>query len=86
VTGALPVGPVATPAAPFDLEVVKRRHVADVLTKMKGTKVQAARALGISRRALYRLIDKYRLAPKAERAPDAPELAGASVVSAPAGG
>jgi DNA-binding NtrC family response regulator len=69
VTGALPAGPAATPAAPFDLEAVERKHVADVLAKMKGNKVQAAKALGISRRALYRLIDKYALAPKAEPAP-----------------
>jgi DNA-binding NtrC family response regulator len=73
VTGALPAGPAATPAAPFDLEAVERKHVADVLAKMKGNKVQAAKALGISRRALYRLIDKYALVPKTEPAAAAPE-------------
>ena len=33
----------------------------DVLQREKGNKVHAARALGISRRALYRLIEKYGL-------------------------
>ena len=49
------------PERPFDLEAFERRHVADVMTRLKGNKLQAAKALGISRRALYRLIDKYGL-------------------------
>jgi two-component system NtrC family response regulator len=52
------------PGAPGDprrLRDVERRHVQDILRHEKGNKVQAARALGISRRALYRLIAKYRL-------------------------
>jgi DNA-binding NtrC family response regulator len=61
-----PIGEVA-PAAPPEsdprhLEEVERRHVQQVLREEKGNKVQAARALGISRRALYRLIEKYHLA------------------------
>jgi DNA-binding NtrC family response regulator len=43
------------------LRDVERRHVQDVLRQEKGNKVQAARALGVSRRALYRLIAKYHL-------------------------
>jgi DNA-binding NtrC family response regulator len=67
VAGTLPAAaPAANSAAPFNLEAVERKHVADVLAKLKGNKVQAAKALGISRRALYRLIDKFGLAPKAE--------------------
>jgi DNA-binding NtrC family response regulator len=46
---------------PRHLREVERRHVLDVIRQEKGNKVHAARALGISRRALYRLIEKYRL-------------------------
>ena len=40
---------------------MERRHVLDMLRQAKGNKVQAAKILGISRRALYRLISKYHL-------------------------
>jgi transcriptional regulator with PAS, ATPase and Fis domain len=55
--------PAATPtgASPRHLREVERRHVQEVLHEEKGNKVHAARALGISRRALYRLIEKYHL-------------------------
>jgi DNA-binding NtrC family response regulator len=43
------------------LNEIQRRHVQAVLQEAGGNKVHAARALGISRRALYRLLDKYRL-------------------------
>jgi DNA-binding NtrC family response regulator len=46
------------------LSEMERQHVALVLQQEKGNKVQAARALGISRRALYRLIAKYHLEEK----------------------
>jgi DNA-binding NtrC family response regulator len=46
---------------PHHLREVERRHVQDILRLEKGNKVHAARALGISRRALYRLIRKYQL-------------------------
>src|SRR5262249_36245055 len=57
----------AAPAAaeasgdPHHLSEVERRHVRSVLQQEKGNKVHAARILGISRRSLYRLIDKYHL-------------------------
>jgi DNA-binding NtrC family response regulator len=46
---------------PRHLREVERRHVRAVLEDEGGNKVRAAKALGISRRALYRLIDKYHL-------------------------
>ena len=46
---------------PSSLREVERRHILQVLRQEKGNKVHAAQALGISRRALYRLIGKYRL-------------------------
>jgi transcriptional regulator with PAS, ATPase and Fis domain len=52
---------------PRHLREVERRHVTQVLHQERGNKVQAARALGISRRALYRLIEKYHLDNSRER-------------------
>jgi DNA-binding NtrC family response regulator len=47
--------------APLNLHQTERRTVLTALQEAKGNKVHAARALGISRRALYRLIAKYDL-------------------------
>jgi DNA-binding NtrC family response regulator len=55
-------GAPAPVVGPDDLDGVERRHVEDVLKRHSGNKVQAAKALGVSRRTLYRLIEKYRLA------------------------
>jgi DNA-binding NtrC family response regulator len=44
-----------------NLEAMERRHVLQVLKQHHFNKVHAAKALGISRRALYRLIAKYQL-------------------------
>jgi DNA-binding NtrC family response regulator len=46
---------------PMHLREVEPRHVLEILRQEKGNKVHAARTLGISRRALYRLIAKYKL-------------------------
>jgi DNA-binding NtrC family response regulator len=59
--GAAGVAPAAAAADPRHLRAVERQHVVQVLRDVKGNKVQVDRALGISRRALYRLISKYHL-------------------------
>jgi DNA-binding NtrC family response regulator len=53
-----------------NLQDAQRRHVLAVLQEEKGNKAHAARALGISRRALYRLIEKYQLDQPPQRAGD----------------
>jgi DNA-binding NtrC family response regulator len=62
----LPENLVAAPTTtdlgdPQHLAEAQRRHVLAVLEREKGNKVHAARALGISRRALYRLLEKYHI-------------------------
>lgn len=54
--------PLPTESASFsslNLSELERRTVQTALQQEKGNKVHAAKALGISRRALYRLIEKY---------------------------
>ena len=53
------------------LDGIEREHVAGVLERFGGNKVQAAKALGVSRRSLYRLIDKHGLGPRPEGRPGA---------------
>jgi transcriptional regulator of acetoin/glycerol metabolism len=42
-----------------DLCTIERRKVVEVLRRERGNKARAARALGIDRRKLYRLLEKY---------------------------
>jgi DNA-binding NtrC family response regulator len=53
--------PDSAAADPNFLREVERQHLIQVLQQEKGNKVHTAKALGISRRALYRLLEKYRL-------------------------
>ncbi|MBX9678408.1 MAG: sigma-54 dependent transcriptional regulator [Gemmataceae bacterium] len=48
-------------AAPLPLDEAERLHVLGVLRQVNSNKVQAAKALGISRQTLYRLIAKHQL-------------------------
>ena len=56
-----------TDAADHDFDAIKRRHIEDVLASQKGNKQRAARALGVSRRSLYRLLDKSAIDSQATR-------------------
>ena len=43
------------------LETLERDHLLDVLRQVSGNRMAAAKALGISRRALYRRLDRYHI-------------------------
>jgi DNA-binding NtrC family response regulator len=60
VPASRPVNP------PGSLRDAERRHVEAALRLAGGNKVRAAKALGVSRRALYRLIDRHGLLPEAD--------------------
>jgi DNA-binding NtrC family response regulator len=61
LTGPATGGTPAPAADPRHLDEVERRHVEDVLRQEKGNKLRAAKVLGVSRRALYRLLAKYHI-------------------------
>jgi DNA-binding NtrC family response regulator len=48
-------------AEPLNLDAQERRAVREALRQTKGNKVHAAKVLGISRRALYRLLERHGL-------------------------
>ena len=62
-TGIADSAPAAGAAAgdARHLREVQRRHIFSVLQQENGNKVHAAKVLGVSRRALYRLSDKLQL-------------------------
>lgn len=53
------------------LDEIERAHVLDVLDRERGNKARAARALGINRRSLYRLLEKYSVSEAPREAPPA---------------
>jgi transcriptional regulator of acetoin/glycerol metabolism len=66
VSAAMPASRVPTPVAgttaPEGLEAVEREHIVRVLGEVRGNKLAAARRLGISRRTLYRRLERHGLA------------------------
>jgi DNA-binding NtrC family response regulator len=63
---AAPV-PASVPAArrmdgsDANLALLEKSHIVDVLARERGNKARAARALGVNRRTLYRLLEKYEI-------------------------
>src|SRR5580765_4975581 len=53
----------AEPPAPLD--AIEREHILEVLRQVNGNRMAAAKVLGISRRALYRRLDRHHLAAEA---------------------
>ena len=53
----------STPATPTlsALQDIERGHIVDVLRRVNGNRMAAAKVLGISRRALYRRLDRHRI-------------------------
>ncbi|MBL9085302.1 MAG: hypothetical protein JNK76_26095 [Planctomycetales bacterium] len=43
------------------LATVQRAHIVEVLRREEGNKARTARALGVNRRSLYRLIEKFKI-------------------------
>ncbi|MCE9606385.1 MAG: sigma-54 dependent transcriptional regulator [Planctomycetia bacterium] len=52
---------LALDSADSSLASVERTHVVEVLRRERGNKARAARALGVNRRSLYRLLERYGL-------------------------
>jgi two-component system NtrC family response regulator len=58
------------PPEGIELEALEARFIREALTRARGNKSQAARLLGITRRALYCRMEKYGIAVDAEGRPD----------------
>jgi DNA-binding NtrC family response regulator len=58
--------PVVLGSDPMKLSTLERGHILQVLKQQKGNKARAARVLGIHRRKLYRLIERYGIAADGE--------------------
>jgi transcriptional regulator with PAS, ATPase and Fis domain len=50
---------------------IERAHIVEVLRRERGNKARTARALGVNRRSLYRLLEKYRIELPADAAAQA---------------
>jgi DNA-binding NtrC family response regulator len=68
--------PIARSAqAPVALEDLEREHIVEVLRTVNGNRMAAAKVLGISRRALYRRLERHQIAEEGRRAPATERLA-----------
>ena len=53
--------------SPAPLEAIERDHILEVLRQVNGNRMAAAKMLGISRRALYRRLERHNLTDEAPR-------------------
>jgi DNA-binding NtrC family response regulator len=53
--------------SPAPLEAIERDHILEVLRQVNGNRMAAAKVLGISRRALYRRLERHNLTDEAPR-------------------
>ncbi|MEM7313868.1 MAG: sigma 54-interacting transcriptional regulator, partial [Planctomycetota bacterium] len=51
------------PGTKCDLDTLTKLHIEETYARQKGNKARTARALGIGRRTLYRLLEKYEIQP-----------------------
>src|SRR5262249_31515735 len=72
VQTARPTGPLARPRLAGEtstgtapLEAIEREHILEVLRQVNGNRMAAAKVLGISRRALYRRLERHHLTDEA---------------------
>jgi len=66
------VSPGRVASEPFDhaparLDALEREHILDVLKQVNGNRMAAAKVLGISRRALYRRLERHNLIDEAPK-------------------
>ena len=59
------------PGARCDLDTLNKLHIEEMYARHNGNKARTARALGIGRRSLYRLIEKYDIQPPTRDEPAA---------------
>jgi transcriptional regulator with PAS, ATPase and Fis domain len=63
----------ATSVIGDDLAGLERAHIVEILNRESGNKARAARALGVNRRSLYRLLEKYDIRVGGEEPVEAPQ-------------
>jgi transcriptional regulator with PAS, ATPase and Fis domain len=56
-----PAGEQQAESRADDLASIERNHVLEIMNRERGNKSRAARALGVNRRTLYRLLEKYNI-------------------------
>lgn len=83
-TAFVPSAVFATSVDLGTLAAIEKARVIEVLTAQRGNKSRAARVLGISRRSLYRLVEKYDLE-KADSAEALQAIPDQSEMSSPTG-